>query len=65
LLLKTEIKPGVVPKFAEFLVQDLYSMVADRPETHKYLPDKPNHNKKQPHRTFVYDVINSVHPDFI
>ena len=59
-----EVVHKIVPKYAEFKVEEIYKQCAEDPELMTYLPDLTM-SKKLPDREFVYDVINSLRPKFL
>ena len=59
-----EINHIIVPKLDELSVPSMIELMKDDEEVRMYLPDG-YFEKVKPDRTFIFNVLNTVHPGFL
>jgi hypothetical protein len=63
-LKESDVKQIIVPKYDELSVKNLQLQVFDDPLVKDYFPDM-NDNKRTIDRTFFYNVLNTVYPEYL
>ena len=58
------VKFAVIPKYDECSVKNLYPKVKDDPEVKRFMPDRFPQGKL-PDRDYFFNVLNTVHPDYV
>ena len=64
LLKKKEVQEIKVPKYEELSVKTLYPQFTKDPEMMQFFPDEYPEGKGPP-RTYFFNVLNTVHPDYL
>ena len=64
LLKKQDVQHIEVPQYEELAVKNIWPQFADDPQMLQYFPDAFSPGKG-PSREYFYNVLNTVHPDFL
>jgi len=65
LVKRSDLMSVVVPAFKEFTVDKLYEMMKDDEKALSYLPTFDETKRQRPNRTFVFNVVNTIHQSYI